>query len=464
MNKQEILRRIPRVDDAVRQAEADASVKNLSYAELLACVRETLDGIRKDVLEDKITELPDEKQITRQIIKNVKARCRHNLRPVINATGVVLHTNLGRAVLPVSVAENVKQVAMQYNTLEYSLDEGKRGSRHDHVEALICKITGAEAAMAVNNNAAAVMLMLAAIGKDREIVVSRGELVEIGGSFRVPEIMSMSGAHLKEVGTTNKTNANDYKNAITPDTAALLKVHTSNFKLVGFCDDVKIEQLVRIGQEAGLPVLYDVGSGLMVDGALLGIQNEPSAKDALACGADVVCFSADKLLGGPQAGILAGKKKYIDLMKKHQFARVVRIDKLTLAALEATLRIYLDPERAVKEIPTLANLAVDKTDLRVRAKKLMSALPSMPDKFTAAVKTSESQVGGGSAPGEMLPSFVVQITPVGISAAEMEKRLRECETPVIARIHQDKVLLDPRTIFDNQYKDVAKAFEEVFAR
>ena len=210
-------------------------------------------------------------------------------------------------------------------------------------------------------------------------------------------------------------------------------------------------------------MLYDVGSGLMVDGALLGIQNEPSAKDALAAGADVVCFSGDKLLGGPQAGILAGKKKYIDMMKKHQFARVVRIDKLTLAALEATLRIYLDGDRAMKEIPTLANLAADKTDLRVRAKKLLAALPSMPDKFTAAVKAAESQVGGGSAPGEMLPSFVVQITPVTISAAEAEKRLRECETPVIARIHQDKLLLDPRTIFDSQYKEVAKAVGKVFA-
>ncbi|HIW56267.1 MAG TPA: L-seryl-tRNA(Sec) selenium transferase [Firmicutes bacterium] len=463
MEKQEILRNIPRVDDVINAARHDDGLKNVSYATLAECVRNVLDSIRKDVLSGKITAEVTVGYAADMAVRAAREAGRHNLRAVINATGVVLHTNLGRAVLPPSVAENIKQVAMQYNTLEYSLDEGGRGSRHDHVESLICKLTGAEAAMAVNNNAAAVMLMLAAVGKDREIIVSRGELVEIGGSFRVPEIMSMSGARLKEVGTTNKTNPGDYKNAVNENTAALLKVHTSNFKLVGFCDDVKIEEMAAIGKAAGLPVLYDVGSGLMVDGALLGIQNEPSAKDALAAGADVVCFSGDKLLGGPQAGILAGKKKYIDMMKKHQFARVVRIDKLTLAALEATLRIYLDGDRAMKEIPTLANLAADKTDLRVRAKKLLAALPSMPDKFTAAVKAAESQVGGGSAPGEMLPSFVVQITPVAISAAEAEKRLRECEIPVIARIHQDKLLLDPRTIFDSQYKEVAKAVGKVFA-
>lgn len=459
MNK---LRSIPRVDDVLSQAQAEQKTQNVPYAELLNCVRETLDKVRKDVLSGKLDKVPSVKDIVREVVSTALRQCSGNLRPVINATGVVLHTNLGRAVLAEAAAENVKQVARQYNTLEYSLEEGARGSRHSHVESLICRLTGAEAAMAVNNNAAAVMLMLAALCKDKEVVVSRGELVEIGGSFRVPEIMSMSGAILREVGTTNKTHADDYRNAITENTAALLKVHTSNFKIVGFSQTLAVEELASIGKEANLPVLYDLGSGLMVDNALVNIADELCVKECVKGGADVVCFSADKLLGGPQAGIIVGKKEYIEKMKKHQFARVVRIDKLNLAALESTLRIYLDEERAFKEIPTLVNLAVNKSDLRIKATKLQSMMPSRKEDFTCAVKTAESQVGGGSAPGELLPSFVVQITPVSITAAEMEKRLRDYEIPIICRIHQDKVLLDPRTIFENQFEEVAKAFDEIF--
>lgn len=459
MNK---LRSMPRVDDVLSLVQAEQKTQNISYAELLNCVRETLDKTRKDVLSGKLEQVPPIKEIVREVVRMAVKQCSGSLRPVINATGVVLHTNLGRAVLAEAAAENVKQVARQYNTLEYDLEAGERGSRHSHVEKLICKLTGAEAAMAVNNNAAAVMLMLASVCKDKEVVVSRGELVEIGGSFRVPEIMSMSGATLKEIGTTNKTHADDYRKAINENTAALLKVHTSNFKIVGFSQSIGIEELAQIGKETGVPVLYDVGSGLMVDNALVNIADELCVKECIKGGADVVCFSADKLLGGPQAGILAGKKEYIDKMKKNQFARVVRIDKLNLAALESTLRIYLDEERAFKEIPTLANLAVSKSDLRIKATKLQSMLPERKKDFTSVIKAAESQVGGGSAPGELLPSFAVQITPVSISAAEMEKRLREYETPIICRIRQDKVLLDPRTIFENQFEEIAKAFNEIF--
>lgn len=464
MNKQDILRNMPRVDDIIAKVRSEQRAAGISYAELLACVRRTLDDVRKGVLAEEITALPTVSEIVQKTLKTAAAECSHNLRPVINATGVVLHTNLGRAVLAQAAAENVKQVAMQYSTLEYSLDQGGRGSRHDHIESLICKLTGAEAAMAVNNNAAAVMLMLAAICKDSEVVVSRGELVEIGGSFRVPEIMSMSGATLREVGTTNKTKPSDYKDAVNENTSALLKVHTSNFKIVGFSETVGIEQLAEIGREVGKPVLYDLGSGLMVDNTLVNIENEISVKDCVKAGADVVCFSADKLMGGPQAGIIIGRKKYIEAMKKHQFARVVRIDKMTLAALEATLRIYLDPDRVFKEIPTLANLSANKADLKMRANKLNSMLPDRKDDFSSAVKAAETQVGGGSAPGELLPSYVVQISPLSISAAELETALRENEIPVIARIHKGKVLLDPRTVSDSQFADIAKAFESIFAK
>lgn len=462
MTKQELLRSIPRVDDIITLAQAEPDMANASYHELLTCVREVLDEVRGQILREEMTRIPNPKNIVRQVVKKVAEECAGSLRPVINATGVVLHTNLGRAVLAEVAAENVKQVARQYNTLEYSLDEGARGSRHAHVEGLICKLTGAEAAMAVNNNAAAVMLMLAAICKDKQVAVSRGELVEIGGSFRVPEIMELSGAQLKEVGTTNKTRIDDYQKALLNGATALLKVHTSNFKVVGFSQSVEIAELATLGKDYGVPVLYDLGSGLMLDGAALGIPNEANVPQSIKDGADVVCFSADKLLGGPQAGIIAGKKEYIDKMKKHQFARVVRIDKLNLAALEATLRIYLDQDRAKEEIPTLANLAISKSDLRQRAAILLDDLPQC-DGFSATIKMSESQVGGGSAPGELLPSYVVQITPTAMSAAELEKRLRKNSVPIICRIHQDKVLLDPRTLFEWQYEEIAKALQEIFA-
>lgn len=462
MSKQEALRSMPRVDDVIARVEAEPKAKNISYHELLSCVRETLDGIRKDILADKTNKVPDVSEIVKAVIKTAVKKCSFSLRPVINATGVVLHTNLGRAVLAQAAAENVSQVAREYNSLEYSLEEGCRGSRHSHVESLICKLTGAEAAMVVNNNAAAVMLLLAAMCKDREVVVSRGELVEIGGSFRVPEIMSMSGAHLKEVGTTNKTKPSDYAEAINENTAALLKVHTSNFKIVGFSEQVKIDEMVKIGHDHNIPVIYDVGSGLMVEGEKVGLYDEVGVKESVKAGADITCFSADKLLGGPQAGIIVGKKKYVEMMKKHQLARVVRIDKLNLAALEATIRIYLDPERTFKEIPTLANLAITKAELKIKANKLCGLLPVRKNGFSATVKTSESQVGGGSAPGEMLPSYAVQITPKTMSAADLEKALRENDVPIICRIHKGCVLLDPRTIFENQYAEIVRAFENIF--
>jgi L-seryl-tRNA(Ser) seleniumtransferase len=316
--------------------------------------------------------------------------------------------------------------------------------------------------MAVNNTAAAVMLALMTVCKDKEVIVSRGELVEIGGSFRVPDIMSMSGAILREVGTTNKTRLPDYKNAVTPATAALLKVHTSNFKILGFSQHADIGELSELSREVGLPVIYDLGSGLIPDGDSLGLNDEVSVPESIMAGADVVCFSADKLFGGPQAGIIAGRKKYIDCMKKHQFARAVRIDKLTLAALEGTLRIYSEPKRALIEIPVLKNLTASVEELKARAKRLCGMLKGIKEYCGAEVMRCEAPVGGGSAPGESQESYAVELSPLLVTADELERGLRAAPIPVIARIRRDKVLLDVRTIPDFRFKDIEGALTSFF--
>lgn len=470
MEKRELLRNIPRVDEIIdltfktynQNEEIRACVGVLSLETIRTHVRDILDTLRQDILAEKTTVLPEKQDIVDKVIQKIMRVFTPSLRNVINATGIVLHTNLGRSPLPQAVADVVSKIATGYSTLEYSVADGGRGSRHDHVESLICKITGAEAALAVNNNAAAVMLMLATLCKDKEVVVSRGELVEIGGSFRVPEIMAMSGATLKEVGTTNKTKASDYLNAVNENTAALLKVHTSNFKIIGFSESVEIDKLVELGKKVNLPVLYDLGSGLLVRPEKVNIADDLCVQDCIKAGADLVCFSGDKLLGGPQAGIIAGKKKFIDAIKKHQFARVVRIDKLTIAALEATLKLYLNENDAIQNIPVLKNLAADKTTLKNDAKKLHDLLAGKKG-FNASVKLAETQVGGGSAPGQLLPTYVVAIEPTAMSASELEQKLRLYATPIITRVHENRVLIDTRTLVDDsQYQTIAQAFDEIF--
>ena len=470
MEKRELLRNIPRVDEIIdltfkaynENEEIRSCVGVLSLETIRTHVRDVIDTLRQDILLDKVTALPEKQDIVDKILQKIMRVFTPSLRNVINATGIVLHTNLGRSPLPQAVADVVSKIATGYSTLEYSVADGGRGSRHDHVESLICKITGAEAALAVNNNAAAVMLMLAALCKDKEVVVSRGELVEIGGSFRVPEIMAMSGATLKEVGTTNKTKPNDYLNAVNENTAALLKVHTSNFKIIGFSESVEIDKLAELGKKVNLPVFYDLGSGLLVKPEKVNIADDLCVQDCIKAGADLVCFSGDKLLGGPQAGIIAGKKKFIDAIKKHQFARVVRIDKLTIAALEATLKLYLNENDAIQNIPVLKNLAADKTTLKNDAKKLHDLIAGKKG-FNASVKLAETQVGGGSAPGQLLPTYVVAIEPTAMSASELEQKLRLYATPIITRVHENRVLIDTRTLVDySQYETIAQAFDEIF--
>jgi len=462
MNVRDTLRSMPRVDELIAYIKAMPQAKSVAHSVLLSCVRERIDSLRQAILDGSVTEIPDYQVLAEEILSEIKIKTCYSLRPVINATGIVLHTNLGRAVLAEEVAEHVKKVAMEYSTLEYSLKEGARGSRHSHIDTLLTDITGAEAAMAVNNNAAAVLLALTAICKNKEVIVSRGELVEIGGAFRVPEIMNLGGAILKEVGTTNKTKISDYENAINENTAALLKVHTSNFKIIGFCESVEADMLSKLAKAHNIPLIYDLGSGLFSDEVANEIiPDEHTVKECLKAGADVVCFSGDKLLGGPQAGIIIGKKEYISAMKQNQFARAVRIDKLTLAALEATLRIYSEDNFPSKNIPTLRNLSITSDELKRKAKLLCSMLNGS-RKFSAKVVEVKSQVGGGSAPGIDLDSYAVEIQTLSMSAAELEIRLRKNIMPVIVRIHKDKVLLDVRTIDKKRFCDIEQAFITIF--
>ena len=452
----QLLRKIPKVDELLRLPEL--SELSCPHTILTESVRETIDRVRQQILSGEQPSLEAE-QLCRQVLALVHKKTTMSLRPVINATGIVLHTNLGRARLSDAAVEAIHSVAQDYNTLEYNLEKGSRGSRYSHVEKLIAKLTGTEAAMVVNNNAAAVMLVLSTMTKGKEVITSRGELVEIGGAFRVPEIMQQSGGTLVEVGTTNKTHLSDYQNAITENTGALLKVHTSNFKIMGFCEEVSLEEMVELGHQHNIPVIYDLGSGAMVRLSDYGIQDEPNVLDSVKSGADIISFSGDKLLGGPQAGIIIGRREYIEAMKKNPLTRAFRIDKLTLAALEATLREYLDPQEVIHRNPTLRMITATMDDLVPMGQQLLEALQKVCDGSYRVTLTEDfGQVGGGSVPTQMIRSSVVAVEPTRSSVDLLETRLREHDPlPVIARISKDRLLLDVRTIESRHFDYVAQS-------
>lgn len=392
--------------------------------------------------------VPPFTRIVDLVLRRAEDLRRPHLRPVINATGVVIHTNLGRSPLSTDVMEYVTSVATQYSTLEYDLDRGARGSRHDHVSRLVEAVTGAEAAMVVNNNAAAVLLALSAMAQGREVVVSRGELVEIGGAFRIPEVMALSGAHLREVGSTNKTHLRDYEAAITGQTGLLLKVHQSNFRMIGFTESVSTEELVRLGRAKDVPVLEDLGSGVLFPFQLDGVD-EPSVAMVVAAGIDVATFSGDKLLGGPQAGIIAGRRDWITAMKKHPLARAVRVDKMTLAALEVVIRAYLEGNQGA--LPLWQMIEQSQAVLEQRANDVMGALRrSLPASVTVSVHHDVSEVGGGSLPGSRLPTVTLHVKTQEGSQAAWERALRRATIPVVCRLHQDQLIFDLRTIFPSQ--------------
>lgn len=460
-NMQKLLRGLPKIDELLLDEQLVFFMESTPRAVVVNAARELIDSMRKQILAGECSEIPVRTALISEICDAVTGKKKKNLRPLVNATGVVLHTNLGRANLCKSAVESVLAVADSYSNLEYDVKKGARGSRHDHVEKIIAKITGAEAAMVVNNNAAATMLCLSALANGKEVVTSRGELVEIGGSFRIPDIMEQSGAHLKEVGTTNKTKPSDYSNAYDPErTAAFLKVHTSNYRIVGFTQEVSLKEMVALGKEYQVPVIYDMGSGLMADLTRYGVD-EPTVVDALNDGADVVLFSGDKLLGGPQGGILIGKKEYIDKMKKHPLARVLRVDKMTLAAMEATFFEYLDMDTAKKNIPVLNMITVTEEELKRRAEELIHVIESKTDAYTLGIADCKDQVGGGSAPMVRLNGCAVTVSSNDISAERLERLMRKAEIPVIVRVAHDEVLLSVRTIKECEYETIAKAL--VFA-
>lgn len=453
------LRAIPSIGQLLDRPAAQRLADTYSPTMAAEALRVATDTLRSQILAGQHLE-PDAERIINDAQALLQQGQSMSHRPVINATGVLLHTNLGRAPMAECAAEAAKQAALHYTNLEFDCATGSRGDRLGPIQQVLRDITGAEDALVVNNNAAAMLLVLSAIAKGQEVVVSRGELVEIGGSFRVPDVMAQSGCTLAEVGTTNKTRLSDYERAIGEQTAALMKVHCSNYQIVGFTESVSVSALSELAHQRNLPMIYDLGSGALLPLAPYGLRDEPSVRDSLAQGADVVCFSGDKLLGGPQAGIVLGKAKYIAAMKKHPLMRALRADKMTLAALEATLRLYRDDALAAKRIPLYGMLQQTEGYLAQRAEALLGLLPSS-IRAVCDVVPCQAQVGGGSAPGEMLPSMAVSVAPTDMPLNTLYLRLINQDTPIIARIHQDRLLLDMRTVRSHEIAPLAQSLTTI---
>lgn len=453
--RQQQLSSLPSVDEVLKSPCASVWLEKYPRRFVLTAIRGAIDLRRCEILEGTAAEASLE-----SMAYDIDTRIRHlssfSLRPVINATGVVIHTNLGRSILSEVVMDHVRSIATSYSTLEYDLEKGKRGKRYTHIKNLLRTVTGAEDGLAVNNNAAAVLLCLSALASGREVIVSRGELVEIGGSFRVPDVMVQSGAVLREVGTTNKTHPHDYEQAIGEKTALILKVHQSNYRIVGFTEDVAIEKLVSLGRGKGIPVMYDLGSGNLVDLRPYGIRSEPTVQEVVESGPDLVTFSGDKLLGGPQAGIIVGRRDMVERVQGHPLTRAVRIDKLTLAALEGTLLEFVDEERAKRRVPTLRMLLDDQGAIKARAQRVLKLLRREIKNAAVELKEDSSQAGGGSMPEVAFPTYVVAIRPEGISVNDLEERLRLGQQPIIARIKDDALCIDARTVREKEISALVK--------
>jgi L-seryl-tRNA(Ser) seleniumtransferase len=460
--KQELLRAIPQVDEVLQWLSPEIDGPKFLIKQ---SIREELEFLRQNILAGKKTGKSDlaRKRLLGQIRKRLNKKLGPNFKRVINATGVVIHTNLGRSILPENARKALVEAGTRYSNLEFDLVTGKRGSRYSLVEQLLCDLTGAEAALVVNNNAAAVLLVLDTLAKGKEVIVSRGQLVEIGGSFRIPEVMVKSGAELVEVGATNRTHLKDYEAAINEETAMLLKVHASNFKMVGFTKEVPVEDLVELAGRHKLLVMEDLGSGCFIDMSRYGLRKEPTVQETVKAGVDVVTFSGDKLLGGPQAGLIVGKRNIIDCIKRNQLNRALRIDKFTLAALETVLRLYYDQESAVDSIPTLSMLTALPEIMERRAKSLVRRLKKkLAGKCNIAVSVTGSRVGGGALPEEELESRAVVLEPLDRTVNTLETDLRRNRLPLIGRIEEDRFILDMRTVVDDEIQLIANILGQVF--
>lgn len=452
MTTTDLLSRLPSVDKLLAHPGAGALVGSFGHALTVDALRAALDDARRRIRAGEDAPEAD------RLVESAGARLREWVtprpRPVINATGVVIHTNLGRAPLSTKANEAMWNVSWSYSDLEYDLAGGERGHRMAAVEDLLCRVTGAESALVVNNNAGAVLLALIAHAAGREVIISRGQLIEIGGGFRIPEVLAQSGARLVEVGATNRTHRRDYEAALTENTAAILRAHSSNFRVVGFTAEVSMAEMVEIGRSSGVPVFDDLGSGALLDTAAYGLVHEPMPQESLAAGAALVCFSGDKLLGGPQAGIVIGQKKYVEPLKRHPLARALRADKLCLAALSATLTHYLKRE-AEQEVPVWRMISMPLDEIGKRAKRWARRLRQAG--IEAEVIAGRSTAGGGSLPGETLPTWLVAIaceSPDGLA-----ERLRRSDPPVIARIEDGRVVLDPRTVMGGEEKELLDAVD-----
>jgi len=446
-DKQTLLRQLPAVDRVLKSPTMQSFAQSCPHVLLLEAAQETVAALREAILRGA-TELDlSAEAVAKRAVRLAETKMAASLRQVINATGTLLHTNLGRAPLCEAALAAIDRVSRSYSNLEFDLETGQRGHRDSHIDQLLCRLTGAEAAVVVNNNAGAVLLTLTALAKGKEAIVSRGEMIEIGGAFRIPDVMEAGGVTLREVGTTNKTHLKDYADAIGEQTGLLLKVHTSNYRIVGFTKEVPAAEMVELAHRHGIPVMEDLGSGMLMDLSPFGLPREPTVREAIEAGIDVVTFSGDKLLGGPQAGLIVGTRAVIDKIRHHPMARAMRIDKLSLAALEATLALYLDREQAIGQIPVLRMLSMPAADLGQRSHSFAARLQeALGERAQVEVISEPSAVGGGALPLTELPGYAVALAPRDISVDALAVALRQSRPPVVGRCQENRVLLNLRTV------------------
>jgi L-seryl-tRNA(Ser) seleniumtransferase len=460
--KQKLLSTLPSVDEILKSTQGMEWLNIYPRRYILQGIREGIDRKRREILEGLSADLSEE--IMMADIENIIAGLSSfSLIPLINATGVVIHTNLGRSTLSERVLENIRRVSESYSNLEYDIEKGKRGKRYTHIKRVLREVTGAEDALVVNNNAAAVLLCLNTLSKGKEVIVSRGELVEIGGSFRMPDVMASSGAVLREVGTTNKTHLHDYEKAINENTSLILKIHKSNYRIIGFTDEVSIEDLANLGRKNQIPVMFDLGSGCLIDLRPYGIYDEPVVREIVKTGVELTTFSGDKLLGGPQGGVIVGKRDYIERIQKNPITRAVRIDKLTLAGFEATLMEYIDEEKVIENIPTLRMLLQKPEEIKKRADKIAKRLQKEIKNAHIHVIADSSRAGGGSLPEKDLPTYAVSIKTDTMSVNELEEKIRKGNPPIITRIKEESLIIDARTVRNRDIDALIKGIKSVIS-
>lgn len=452
------LRSLPSVNELLEHPQLKKLKDSVSHNAVVGGVRTFLDNLRGEIRSaTSEVHLPSSAELADRIARWIRQEDQEVLRPVVNATGILLHTGLGRAPLAQEAVRAMSGVASGYSSLEIDLQSGDRSQRVRAVQGLLCEMTGGEAAAVVNNNAAATLLTLTTVAEGKEVIVSRGQLIEIGGSYRLPDVMTASGACLREVGTTNKTRISDFASAITQETAALMRVHSSNYVIVGFTEEPTLDELVALGRKRHLPVIDDIGSGALIGFSKYGVTGEPVASKSIDAGADLVLFSGDKLLGGPQCGIIVGRRQWIDKILKHPLMRAMRVDKLTLSALAATLRLYRDPSKAENSIPLLSLLSTSADNLKLRAERLAPQIAAGELISHAAPTQDVAMLGGGSMPTQQIPTWCVAVQPAKGSVDQLAQRLRNGKPSVFGRVQKDKLLLDLRTVFPEQDLDIVSA-------